>query len=160
MIRELKENKTSTTPVKKERKLSALNKFKKFVLSKVTEKALADTDFSDLIAVDKMRLLNKAYPIVWSELILSPLYKQYNLSSIEQQKFYRSSRNAQEDYHMMVDKIIDQIKNGPLDERQHTLEDITSLMISAIKTAAEEFGSQEDYEDENEEINVEEGVEQ
>ena len=160
MIRELKENKTSTTPVKKERKLSALNKFKKFVLSKVTEKALADTDFSDLIAVDKMRLLNKAYPIVWSELILSPLYKQYNLSSIEQQKFYRSSRNVQEDYHMMVDKIIDQIKNGPLDERQHTLEDITSLMISAIKTAAEEFGSQEDYEDENEEINVEEGVEQ
>ena len=160
MIRELKENKTSTTPVKKERKLSALNKFKKFVLSKVTEKALADTDFSDLIAVDKMRLLNKAYPIVWSELILSPLYKQYNLSSIEQQKFYRSSRNAQEDYHMMVDKIIDQIKNGPLDERQHTLEDITSLMISAIKTAAEEFGSQEDYEDENEEINVEESVEQ
>ena len=117
----------------------------------MSEKALADTDYSDLIAVDKMRLLNKAYPIVWNKMILQPLYQQNNLQSDEQQNNYKRSKTAQKDYHEMVDKIIDQVKNAPLDDRQHTLEDITSLMISSIKTAANEFGSQEDeYDDENE----------
>ena len=107
----------------------------------MSEKALADTDYSDLIAVDKMRLLNK--------MILQPLYQQNNLQSDEQQNNYKRSKTAQKDYHEMVDKIIDQVKNAPLDDRQHTLEDITSLMISSIKTAANEFGSQEDeYENE------------
>lgn len=47
----------------------------------MSEKALADTDYSDLIAVDKMRLLNKAYPLVWNKMILQPLYQQNNLQS-------------------------------------------------------------------------------
>ena len=155
MIRELKEQKTP--PARKERKLSAVNKFKKYVLSNVTEKALADTDYSDLIAVDKMRLLNKAYPIVWNKLVLEPLYQQNNISSPEQQTMYSNQRNILRDYHSKVDEIINQVKNGPLDDRQHTLEDIQSLMISAIKTAAQEFGSPEDEDEyENEEVVEEE----
>ena len=66
------------------RKLSALNKFKKFVFNKnITDLAIAETPYIDLIPVDKMRLYNKAFPIVWEQLIVEPIYQKYQCATDE-----------------------------------------------------------------------------
>ena len=137
------------------RKLSALNKLKKYVLSKSTEKALIETDFADLIPVDKMRLLNKAYPIVWNQLVLEPLYKKYNCNSLEEQEHLKSRKNIQLEYHIIVDDIIEQSKEGELDDQEHFRDDITTILISAIQQAAKEFGMDNNDVADDEEIGAE-----
>ena len=127
------------------RKLSALNKFKKYVLSKSTEQALAETDFSDLIPVDKMRLLNKAYPIVWDEMVLKQLYQKYGCeNNEEEQEKLRNKKNIQLEYQIIVDNIIDESKAGELDDQEHFREDITKILCYAIREAAKGFKSDED----------------
>ena len=127
------------------RKLSALNKFKKYVLSKSTEQALAETDFSDLIPVDKMRLLNKAYPIVWDEMVLKQLYQKYGCeNNEEEQEKLKNKKNIQLEYQIIVDNIIDESKAGELDDQEHFREDITKILCYAIREAAKGFKSDDD----------------
>ncbi len=154
-IAELKKMVQQLSKQKEPKKLSALNKFKKYVLSKVTEPALAETDFIDLIPVDKMRLLNKAYPIVWDQLVLEPIYQKYNCDTPEKREALRNKRNIQLDYNLQVDEIIDQMKEGELDDQEHLREDLTKILIAAIKTAAASFGSNEDEDDEEAGIEAE-----
>ncbi|KAK8895985.1 hypothetical protein M9Y10_013871 [Tritrichomonas musculus] len=137
MVKELSKEKGS-------RKLSALNKFKKYVLSKSTEQALAETDFSDLIPVDKMRLLNKAYPIVWEEMVLKQLYKKYGCETEEEQEKLRNKKNIQLEYQIIVDNIIDESKAGELDDQKHFREDITKILSYAIREAAKGFKNDDD----------------
>ena len=156
-VAELKKMVKELSQKKEGRKLSALNKLKKYVLSKSTEQALAETDFSDLIPVDKMRLLNKAYPIVWNQLVLQPLFKKYNCTSEEEKKKLTSKRNIQLEYNIIVDNIIDEMKSGELDDQEHFREDITAILASAIKTATKEFASGE--EEKEEEVEYDDEVE-
>ncbi|WP_295163650.1 hypothetical protein [uncultured Brachyspira sp.] len=137
MVQELSKEKSG-------RKLSALNKFKKYVLSKSTEQALAETDFSDLIPVDKMRLLNKAYPIVWEEMVLKQLYKKYGCNTEEEQTKLRNKKNIQLEYQIIVDNIIDESKEGELDDQEHFREDITKILCYAIREAAKGFKNDDD----------------
>ena len=143
-VAELKKMVKELSKEKGGRKLSALNKFKKYVLSKSTEQALAETDFADLIPVDKMRLLNKAYPIVWEEMVLKQLYKKYNCNSEEEQTKLRNKKNIQLEYQIIVDNIIDESKAGELDDQEHFREDITKILAYAIREAAKGFKSDDD----------------
>ena len=135
-VAELKKMVKELSQKKEGRKLSALNKLKKYVLSKSTEQALAETDFSDLIPVDKMRLLNKAYPIVWDKLVLQPLYQKYNCTTEDAKRKLLNKRNIQLEYNIIVDGIIDEMKEGELDDQEHFREDITTILAHAIQTAA------------------------
>lgn len=147
LLQELKASR-GKKPEKKPRKLSALNKFKKYVMGRVTEKALAETNYVDLIPVDKMRLLCKAYPIVWNQLVLQPLYQEYGLTTEEEQRRYRGNKTTQEDYHKIVDGLIEKLKTGPKDDRQHFEEDIEQLLVAAIQQASSEFDDDDDGEEE------------
>lgn len=148
-IAELKQRiKELEKQTKKTRKLSALNRFKKFVLGKITEKAFAETQYIDLISIDKMRLLNKAYPLIWEELILNPLYEEHNLSTQEEKEQFKNRKDVQKEYNKQVDKLLEQMKEGELDDQEHFLEDLTDLMKQALDIAAESFGGDEEEEEE------------
>lgn len=138
------------------RKLSALNKFKKYVFNKtITDLAIAETPYIDLIPVDKMRLYNKAFPIVWEQLILEPIYQKYQCATDEDRENIRNKRNIQLEYNLMVDNLIDQMKAGELDDQEHFREDLVNLFIEALNAAAQEFESdseQEEIEQEPEEM--------
>lgn len=150
-IAELKQRiKELEMQTKKTRKLSALNRFKKFVLGKITEKAFAETQYIDLISIDKMRLLNKAYPLIWEELVLNPLYEEHNLTSQEEKEQFKNQKNVQKEYNKQVDNLLEQMKEGELDDQEHFLEDLTELMKQALDIAAESFGGDDDDEEEEE----------
>lgn len=138
------------------RKLSALNKFKKYVFNKnITDLAIAETDYIDLIPVDKLRLLNKTYPIVWEKLVLTPIYQKYNCTTEEEKEKIKSKKNIQLDYNLQVDSIIEQSKEGELDDQEHFRDDLVAIFIEALNEAAQEFGG----DDEEEEEEAEEGEE-
>ncbi len=141
-IQELKKMVKELQNKKEPRKLSALNKLKKYVLSPITEQAMAETDYYDLIPVDKMRLLNKAYPIIWEQLVLKPLYQKYGCRSAEDQERLKAKRNIQLEYNLQVDSIIDQMKSGELDDQEHFKEDLAAAFAKAIQSAAQTFDSQ------------------
>ncbi len=149
-IKNLKKQIKDLEKSKKPRKLSALNKFKKYVISKSTEQALIDADFSDLIPIDKIRLLNRAYPIMWDNLVLQPLYEKHGIRDPHEQEKFKRQKNIQELYNEMVDQIIHDLKTGELDDRQHYREDITEIVTDAIRTAAKTFDApDEDNEEED-----------
>lgn len=91
-----------------------------------------------------MRLLNKAYPIVWEEMVLKQLYKKYNCNSEEEQTKLRNKKNIQLEYQIIVDNIIDESKAGELDDQEHFREDITKILAYAIREAAKGFKSDDD----------------
>ena len=136
---------------KKKRKLSALNKFKKYVISKSTDEALAEADYSDLIPIDKIRLLNRVYPIMWDNLVLQPLFEKYGCNGSLEQEQFKNQKNIQKFYNEMVDEIIHNLKSGELDDRQHLREDITFMLIDAIKEAAKTFDDPEEDDEDNDE---------
>ena len=148
-IKNLKKQIKDLEKSKRPRKLSALNKFKKYVISKSTEQALIDADFSDLIPIDKIRLLNRAYPIMWNQLVLQPLFEKYGCHGTHEQELFKKQRNIQTFYNEMVDEIIHNLKSGELDDRQHLREDITEIVISAIRTAAKTFDDPDADDDED-----------
>ncbi len=130
------------------RKLSALNKFKKYVFNKsITDLAIAETPYIDLIPVDKMRLYNKAFPIVWEQLVLEPIYQKYECATEEDRENIRNKRNIQLEYNLMVDNLIDQMKAGELDDQEHFREDLVNLFIEALHNAAQEFESDSESEE-------------
>ena len=130
------------------RKLSALNKFKKYVFNKsITDLAIAETPYIDLIPVDKMRLYNKAFPIVWEQLVLEPIYQKYQCATEEDRENIRNKRNIQLEYNLMVDNLIDQMKAGELDDQEHFREDLVNLFIEALHNAAQEFESDSESEE-------------
>ena len=147
MVKELQKSAKKPT-----RKLSALNKFKKYVVGPLTDEAIAETDYIELIPVDKMRLLNQAYPIVWDELVLQPLYEKYNLKTAQQQKAFKAKRNIQLEYNLQVDSIIDQMKEGEADDQEHFHEDLVNLLKDAIEVAAESFEGDDDDDEAEEEV--------
>lgn len=133
---------------KEPKKLSALNKFKKEIISPITEQALADTEYVDLIPVDKMRLFNKAYPIIWETLVLKPIYKKYDCEDDEEeQQKLREKKNIQFEYNLQVDSIIEQMNAGELDDQEHYKEDLASLFTDALNEAASTFKKTEDEDD-------------
>ena len=132
------------------RKSSALNRFKKNVIGNLTNQALVEAGYSDLIPIDKIRLLNRAYPIIWENLILEPLYQQYNCVSFEEQERFKKRNGIQQEYNRMVDELIIQMNSGELDDQQHFREDLTAMLINAIQAAASTF---EGGNDNNVEIN-------
>ncbi len=132
------------------RKSSALNRFKKNVIGNLTNQALVEAGYSDLIPIDKIRLLNRAYPIIWENLILEPLYQQYNCVSFEEQERFKKRKGIQQEYNRMVDELIIQMNSGELDDQQHFREDLTAMLINAIQAAASTF---EGGNDNNVEIN-------
>lgn len=136
---------------KKTRKLSAMNRFKKYIVGPVNDLAFAETDYIDLIPVDKMRLLTQAYPIVWEKMVLQPLYEKNKLSTVEEQDKFRKKKNIQTEYNAQVDNIIQQMKQGELDDQEHFREDLTNLLRQAILTAAESFGEEDIAEEETKE---------
>ena len=150
-IKNLKNQIKKLEKSKKTRKLSALNKFKKYVISKSTEQALIDADYSDLIPIDKIRLLNRAYPIMWDNLVLQPLYEKHGIRDPREQEAFKRQKDIQEYYHEMVDSIIHDLKNGELDDRQHYREDITEIVTEAIRTAAKTFDAPDDENNDEEE---------
>lgn len=89
-IKELEGGETTTT----KRRISALNIFKKEILKPITDEAIAESGFSDLISIDKIRLLNRVYPILWNNLILEPLYREHNLTTDEQQNKFKNNKKA------------------------------------------------------------------
>lgn len=132
------------------RKSSALNRFKKNVIGNLTNQALVEAGYSDLIPIDKIRLLNRAYPIIWENLILEPLYQQYNCVSFEEQERFKKRKGIQQEYNRMVDELIIQMNSGELDDQQYFREDLTAMLINAIQAAASTF---EGGNDNNVEIN-------
>ena len=132
------------------RKSSALNRFKKNVIGNLTNQALVEAGYSDLIPIDKIRLLNRAYPIIWENLILEPLYQQNNCASFENQERFKKIKGIQQEYNRMVDELIIQMNSGELDDQQHFREDLTAMLINAIQAVASTF---EGGNDNNVEIN-------
>lgn len=141
---ELKKIVKSLQAQKEPKKLSALNKFKKEIISPITEQALSETDYVDLIPVDKMRLLNKTYPIIWEKLVLEPLYTKYNCETEEDKEKLKNKKNIQADYTLQVDSIIDEMNEGELDDQEHYREDLASLFTEALIEAAETFQKLDD----------------
>ena len=141
-IDELEKNKE-----KPPRKLSALNKFKKNVLGKLTEQALVEADFHDLIAIDKIRLLNRTYPIIWDNLVLEPVYRNHNCSTPEEQNAIKKSKGIQTEYNQIVDDIINKMHSSEKDDQQHYIEDIKDMFIEAIKVASKTFDGADDDDD-------------
>lgn len=136
-IAELKQQIKKLEKIQKGRKLSALNRFKKFVVGPLTELALAETEYVDLVPLDKMRLLNKAYPIVWQELVVNKVSME-NLNS----------RKLQVEFNNQVDEILEQMKAGELDDQEHFRDDIVNLLRNAIEEAAKSF--EKEYDDDAE----------
>ena len=133
------------TQTKQPRKISALNRFKKEILSKISDQALVQSDYNDLIPIDKIRLLNRVYPLMWDSLILQPLYQKYNCSNdYEAQNQLKKKKDIQNDYHQMIDELIGQMNSGELDDQQHFLEDLTAMMIESIQMAARSFDEADD----------------
>ena len=92
-----------------------------------------------------MRLLNKAYPIVWDEMVLKQLYQKYGCeNNEEEQEKLRNKKNIQLEYQIIVDNIIDESKAGELDDQEHFREDITKILCYAIREAAKGFKSDDD----------------
>ena len=144
-IAELKQKVKQLEKAQKGRKLSALNRFKKYIVGPLTELALAETEYVDLIPLDKMRLLNKAYPIVWDEMVLKQLYQKYGCeNNEEEQEKLKNKKNIQADYTLQVDSIIDEMNEGELDDQEHYREDLASLFTEALNEAAETFQKLDD----------------
>ena len=141
-IKELEGGETTTN----KRRLSALNRFKKEILKPITDEAIAESGFSDLISIDKIRLLNRVYPILWNNLILEPLYREHNLTTDEEQNKFKNNKKVQNEYNRMVDQILEEMNSGELDDQQHYKEDLTSMFIQAIEMAAKTF-DEVDYEE-------------
>lgn len=130
---------------KEPKKLSALNKFKKEIISPISDQALADTDYVDLIPVDKLRLYNKAYPIIWERLVLNPIYKKYDCEDdVDKQQKLKEKKNIQYEYNLQVDSLIEQMNEGELDDQEHFKEDIASLFAEALNQAAGSFKKTDD----------------
>mgnify|MGYP001094490647 CR=1 FL=1 len=142
-IAELKQKVKQLEKAQKGRKLSALNRFKKYIVGPLTELALAETEYVDLIPLDKMRLLNKAYPIVWQEMVVNKV----SMDNI-------NSRKLQVEFNNQVDEILEQMKAGELDDQEHYREDIVNLLRNAIDEAAKSF--EQEYDDEDGEEETEE----
>ena len=136
-IAELKQKVKQLEKAQKGRKLSALNRFKKYIVGPLTELALAETEYVDLIPLDKMRLLNKAYPIVWQEMVVNKV----SMDNI-------NSRKLQVEFNNQVDEILEQMKAGEKDDQEHYRDDIINLLRNAIDEAAKSFETEGDEEDE------------
>lgn len=145
-IKKLQKKIDDLEKVRAPRKLSALNKFKKSVLGKITEQALIEADFHDLIAIDKIRLLNRAYPIIWDNLVLEPLYARHNCQTPEEQNALKKSKEIQIEYNEIVDGLINQMHSGEKDDQQHFMQDIQEMFVEAIRVAAETFDKNDDDE--------------
>ena len=145
-------------PPKPQRKQSALNRFKKNVIGNLTNQAIVQAGYDDLIPIDKIRLLNRAYPIVWEQLILEPLYNQFYLTTFEEQERFKKRKDIQAHYNRVVDELLVQMNSGELDDQQHFKEDLTGLLINAITMAASTFedGGNEDNDDISNEVNYQE----
>lgn len=122
------------------RKLSAQNKFKKYVLGPITEQATVNADYIAIKPVERIRLLSKAYAIMWEELILKPLYECNNCETEEQKANLKSQKNIQEIYNKQVRGIRKYKKKGELDDQEHFRDDLTIILTDAIKRAAMELG--------------------
>ena len=142
-IAELKQKIRKLEKAQKGRKLSALNRFKKFVVGPLTEQSLAETEYVDLIPLDKMRLLNKAYSIVWQEMVVNKV----SMENI-------NSKRLQEEFNNQVDEILEQMKAGEKDDQEHYRDDIINLLRNAIDEAAKSF--EQEYDDEDGEEETEE----
>ena len=67
---------------------------------------MVETGFSELIPIDKIRLLNRTYPIMWETLILNKLYQKYNCFDEDEQNQLKKSKNIQNEYNILVDEVV------------------------------------------------------
>lgn len=131
---------SESSSIKSDKNLSAINKFKKYVLGPITEQAIVNADIFGISSIDKMKLLNKAYNIVWEKIILEPLYKQNNCETEEDKKNLRTHKDIQDVYNKQVRAIRKYKKKGELDDQEHFRDDLTAILTDAIRKASDELG--------------------
>lgn len=105
----------------------------------VSEKAIDEADFWDLVPIDKARLLTKAYSILWQQLVLEPLFEANNCRTEEEQRMFISQPQIQDLYSARVKMIRNEMKQGELDDQEHFMEDLTDTLTLAIQEAAKTF---------------------
>ena len=120
-------------------KLSAMNRFKKFIVGPVSEKAISNADYIDLKPIDKCKLLCRAYSLAWDQIVLGPLFKENHCTSKKDKQALISLDNIQDIYNMQIDSILKEMKQGELDDQEHFQEDLTNMLTNCVISAAKTF---------------------
>ena len=109
-------------------------KWKNFQINNLP--ATVNADIFGISPVEKIKLLNKAYSIVWENIILEPLYKQNNCETEEDKKNLRAHKDIQDVYNKQVRAIRKYKKRGELDDQEHFRDDLTAILTDAIKKSS------------------------